>query len=399
MDVIVRKYGGSSLATPEQILQTAQQIAQLHREGHPTITVVSAMGKTTDELVQLAYKVSSHPNRRELDMLLTTGERISMSLLSMALHDLNCPAISFTGSQAGVFTNDDHSDALIHELKPIRVVEALENHRPVVLAGYQGVDPKTKEITTLGRGGSDTTAVAMAGYFQSKRCEILKDVNGLASADPKLVPTAHFLKEVSYNSLLEMCFWGSKILHIRSVELAKNLNVPLFIGSSSQPNIGTRVVKETKMYEDFKILSVNSHKEVVHFRIQSSNLADGFSKWNQFLKTKNLPSLSALASIYDKNEKALRFMFTADSEIIHAIQQSLSSEFSDITDMNLILSSVTITANQRVNEGTRLQAMTALAEAGISIEKMLTTPLSCTFFVSPSQREDAICCLHSLTFS
>src|ERR1700741_5064534 len=186
--IIVQKYGGVCVATTEKRRAVTRRLADLHGRGHRVVAIVSAMGKTTDELVKMAYQVSPTPNRRELDMLLTTGERVSMSLMSMALSDLGVPAISFTGSQAGVMTDDSHSQARIVDVKPIRVREELERGKVVVLAGFQGVNPVTKEITTLGRGGSDTTAVAMAAALKAESCEIIKDVDGVCSADPHIVP-------------------------------------------------------------------------------------------------------------------------------------------------------------------------------------------------------------------
>ena len=181
--IIVQKYGGVCLETPAKIRAVARSLADLHGRDHRVVAIVSAMGTTTDQLIQMAYQVSPTPNRRELDMLLTTGERISMSLMSMALSDLGVPAISFTGSQAGVMTDDSQSSARILDIRPIRVLEELDRGRVVVLAGFQGVNPATREITTLGRGGSDTTAVAMAAALKAERCEINKEVDGICFAD------------------------------------------------------------------------------------------------------------------------------------------------------------------------------------------------------------------------
>src|SRR5215831_14462444 len=222
---IVQKYGGACLETPAKVRAVAKNLADLHAKGHRVVVVVSAMGKTTDQLIEMAYQVSPRPNRRELDMLLTTGERISMSLMSMALSDLGVPAISFTGSQAGVMTDASHSSARILDVRPIRVREELDGGRVVVLAGFQDVNPATREITTLGRGGSDTTAVAMAAVLKATCCEIIKEVDGVCSADPRIVPNARPLRLLDFASLSDMCFWGAKVLHFRSVELAQTHNV------------------------------------------------------------------------------------------------------------------------------------------------------------------------------
>jgi aspartate kinase len=241
---IVQKYGGACLETPAKIRAVARSLADLHGRGHRVVAIVSAMGKTTDQLIKMAYEVSPAPNRRELDMLLTTGERISMSLMSMALSDVGVPAISFTGSQAGVMTDNSHSSARILDVRSIRVCEELNHGRVVVLAGFQGVDPVTREITTLGRGGSDTTAVAMAAALKAKRCEIIKEVDGICSADPRIVPDAKPLRRVDFASLSEMCFLGAKILHFRSVELAQSQDVPLVIKQWGGVEHSTQVMKE-----------------------------------------------------------------------------------------------------------------------------------------------------------
>src|SRR5258705_2260473 len=217
--IIVQKYGGVCLETPAKIRAVARSLADLHGRGHRVVVIVSAMGKTTDQLIQMAYQVSPAPNRRELDMLLTTGERISMSLMSMALSDLGVPAISFTGSQAGVMTDDSHSSARILDVRPIRVREELDRGRVVVLAGFQGVNPVTREITTLGRGGSDTTAVSMAPALNAERCEIIKEVDGICSADPRIVPNARPLRRGGFASLSGKGFLGGKILPFCRVEV------------------------------------------------------------------------------------------------------------------------------------------------------------------------------------
>src|SRR5215813_9478790 len=242
--IIVQKYGGVCLETPAKIRAVARSLADLHGRGHRVVAIVSAMGTTTDQLIQMAYQVSPAPNRRELDMLLTTGERISMSLMSMALTSLGVPAISFTGSQAGVLTDQSHSSARITDVRPVRVLEELGRGRIVVLAGFQGVDPITKEITTLGRGGSDTTAVAMAAALKAECCEIIKEVDGVCSADPRIVADAKPLRQLDFACLSEMCFWGAKVLHFRSVELAQSQNVAMVLKKTGGAEYSTQVIKE-----------------------------------------------------------------------------------------------------------------------------------------------------------
>ena len=236
--ILVRKYGGSSLASVERIRTVARDIRAARERGWRLVVVVSAMGKTTDELNALAHQAHPNPPRRELDMLLSVGERITMSLLSMALADEDCPAISFTGSQCGIITDTSHSDARILEVKGDRVRAALERGHVVVVAGYQGVS-LDKEITTLGRGGSDTTAVALAAALGAVRCEILKDVDGVLSADPGRVPEARKHTVLTWDQMREVAESGCGVVHIRAVEYAAQFNVPLVVRSSFHDGPGT----------------------------------------------------------------------------------------------------------------------------------------------------------------
>ena len=236
--VLVRKYGGSSLASVQRIQTVARDIRAARDRGYRMVVVVSAMGSTTNELNALARQVHPNPPRRELDMLLSVGERITMSLLSMALADEDCPAISFTGSQCGIITDTSHSDARILEVKGDRVREALEKGHVVVVAGYQGVS-LAKEITTLGRGGSDTTAVALAAALGAVRCEILKDVDGVLSADPAAVDSPQKHDNLTWDQMREVAESGSGVVHIRAVEYAAEFGVPLVVRSSFHDGPGT----------------------------------------------------------------------------------------------------------------------------------------------------------------
>lgn len=240
MDLVVQKYGGSSLATPKHIQIAAERIKELRLSGADVVVVASAMGNTTDHLLKLASKTVKTPPSRELDMLLTAGERVSMSLLAMSLQERGIPAISFTGSQSGIITNSDHSQAQILEIRPQRIQEELKKGKVVIIAGFQGVSLE-KEITTLGRGGSDTTAVALAAVLKANRCEVLTDVEGIFSADPRIVPQAKLFETLSYDECLELSSLGAK-MHSRSIELAKKFEVKVWIGSSQSRNgVGTQV--------------------------------------------------------------------------------------------------------------------------------------------------------------
>jgi aspartate kinase len=241
--VIVQKYGGSSVAGPEKIIRVAERVAKTRASGHEVVVVVSAMGDTTDELLGLAQKVSGgNPHRRELDMLLTAGERISMALLGLALHARGVPAVSFTGSQSGIITDGAHTNARILEVRPVRILEELGRGKVVIVAGYQGVS-REKEITTLGRGGSDTTAVALAAALSAEVCEICSDVDGVYTADPRIVSGPKRLSEMSHEEMQELALAGAKVLNAQAVEFARDRGITIHARSTFESGPGTLVKK------------------------------------------------------------------------------------------------------------------------------------------------------------
>jgi aspartate kinase len=241
VSLVVQKYGGSSVQDAERVKRVAERIVATHKAGHDVVVVVSAMGDTTDELIDLAQQVTPLPPARELDMLLTAGERISMALLAMAVGQLGVEARSFTGSQAGVITTSTHGKARIIDVTPGRISDALASGAVAIVAGFQGVSQDTKDITTLGRGGSDTTAVALAAALSAEVCEIYTDVDGVFSADPRIVPDAKALDSVSYEEMLELAASGAKVLNLRCVEYARRYSVPVRVRSSFSAKPGTIV--------------------------------------------------------------------------------------------------------------------------------------------------------------
>lgn len=241
MSLVVQKYGGSSVATAERIKRVAERIVATRKAGNDVVVVVSAMGDTTDELMDLAQQVAPVPPARELDMLLTSGERISNALVAMAIHSLGAEARSFTGSQAGVITDSTHGRARIIDVTPGRIRAALDAGAIALVAGFQGVSQDTKDITTLGRGGSDTTAVALAAALKADVCEIYTDVDGVFSADPRIVPNAAKLESITFEEMLEMAAAGAKVLMLRCVEYARRYHVPVHVRSSYSDNAGTMV--------------------------------------------------------------------------------------------------------------------------------------------------------------
>ena len=258
MGIVVQKYGGSSVADAEGVKRVAQRIVDAKRAGNDVVVVVSAMGDTTDELIDLAEQVSPLPPPRELDMLLTAGERISMALLAMAVGNLGFEARSFTGSQAGVITDSAHGKAKIIDVTPGRIEAALAEGAIAIVAGFQGVSQDSKDITTLGRGGSDTTAVALAAALEADVCEIYTDVDGVFTADPRIVPMARKRSHISYEEMLEMAACGAKILHLRCVEYARRYDMPIHVRSSFSKLEGTRIshLEESESMEQAIIAGV-----------------------------------------------------------------------------------------------------------------------------------------------
>ena len=253
--LIVQKYGGSSVADPEKIKNVARRVAESAREGHRVVVVVSAMGKTTDGLVDLAHAITPSPEPREMDMVLASGEQVTIGLLAIALHALGHPASSFTGPQAGLFTDDVHTRARIRRITGDRIQEALDAGRIAVVAGFQG-QTETGDVTTLGRGGSDLTGVALAAALKADVCEIFTDVDGVFTADPNIVPDARKLDRVSYDEMLEMASLGAKVLQARSVEFAKKYGVPVHVRSTFKADPGTLVTREDHSMEDVVVTGI-----------------------------------------------------------------------------------------------------------------------------------------------
>ncbi len=244
MSLIVQKFGGSSVADAKSIMRVARRIVATRESGHDVVVAVSAMGDTTDELVDLAHQITDSPDPRELDMLLTTGERISMALLAMAIKSLGHEARSYTGSQAGMMTTAQHGAARIVDVSPDRIREALADGAIAIVAGFQGFNRDSKDITTLGRGGSDTTAVALAAALDAEVCEIYTDVDGVFTADPRIVPKAHKVDRVTFEEMLELAAAGAKVLHIRAVEYARRRGVTIHVRSSFADTEGTFVIAD-----------------------------------------------------------------------------------------------------------------------------------------------------------
>jgi len=257
--LIVQKFGGSSVANAERIQCVAQRVVNYRKKGHDLVVVVSALGDTTDELIELAAKITLEPSEREMDMLLSTGEQISVALLAMAIHKLGFEAISFTGAQVGIITDTSHTRARIIKINADKIKEALRQGKIVIVAGFQGVT-LNQDITTLGRGGSDLTAVALAKELKADECEIYTDVKGIYTTDPRIEPRARKIEAITYDEMLEMASLGAQVMQARSIEVAKKFDVPIHVRSSFERATGTLIIKEVKNMEDVVVSAITLNK-------------------------------------------------------------------------------------------------------------------------------------------
>ncbi len=400
MGTLVQKFGGTSVNGPERIRAVARRVAASRASGDALVVVVSAMGDTTDELIRLAHEVSPHPARREMDMLLTTGERVSMALLAMALQDLGIEAISFTGSQSGILTDGAHSNARIIAIKPERIRAALEQGRVVIVAGFQGVSPETKEITTLGRGGSDTTAVALAAALQPARCEIYTDVDGVFSADPRVVPQARVLTSMSFATCSALAHLGGRVLHARCVDLAAREGVSLTVRSSFNDTPGTPIggAMKEQAVEIARVESI-AHMTDVSIVIAEGN-AGGRGEARGILEAvaQAYPSLELIA-----HEQATAthgaIVWTGTRDDADALQKGFrelrgpGGEWSLSVDHGNAFVSL-IGLGLGANEAARAER--ALEKAGIALIALRMTAAAMILRVENARCEDAVRALHEV---
>jgi aspartate kinase len=416
--IVVQKYGGSSVADADGIKRVAQRIVATKKAGHDVVVVVSAMGDTTDELIDLADQVSPLPHPRELDMLLTAGERISMALLAMAIGNLGQSARSFTGSQAGVITDASHGRAKIIDVTPGRVQEAIANGDVAIVAGFQGVSQTTKDITTLGRGGSDTTAVALAVALKADVCEIYSDVDGIFTADPRIVPSARQIPRISYEETLEMAANGAKILHLRCVEYARRYDMPIHVRSSFSEKEGTWVVRAQDVAIPTSLVDSDSKNngEVPVEQAIISGVAHDRSE-----------AKVTVVGVPDKvGEAAAIFGTLAEAEInLDMIVQNVSATDTNLTDISFTLPRTDgqtatdaltraqgdigferlqyndaigkvsiIGAGMRSAPGISAKFFAALADAGVNIEMISTSEIRISVVVAEAQVDAAVRAAH-----
>jgi len=402
--IVVQKYGGSSVSDAEGVKRVAQRVVDAKREGHDVVVVVSAMGDTTDELIALAQEISPVPAPRELDMLLTAGERISMALLAMAIANLGQEARSFTGSQAGVITDGTHGKAKIIDVTPGRIERALEIGAVAIVAGFQGVSQDTKDITTLGRGGSDTTAVALAAALKADVCEIYSDVDGVFTADPRIVPSARKRDRLSYEEMLEMAACGAKILHLRCVEYARRYQIPIHVRSSFSQQTGTWITDQKVEEDDMEQAIIAG---VAHDRSEAKITVVG---------------------VPDKVGEAARiFEALSDAQVnLDMIVQNVSAAATNLTDISFTLpredgqhamNALTrvkdvvgydsllyddkigkvslIGAGMRSHPGVTAKFFAALASAGVNIAMISTSEIRISVIVGEAHVDAAVTAAHT----
>ena len=391
MAIIVQKYGGSSVADVDRIRKVAERVKQRRAQGHQVVVVVSAMGDTTDELLALAKKVSPDPPRRELDMLLTCGERISMALLSMGLHEMSVPAISFTGSQSGIITDDAHAQARIVEVRPFRILDELERGKVVIVAGYQGVSHK-REVTTLGRGGSDTTAVALAAALNAEACEIYSDVDGVFSADPRVVPDARKLEELSYEEMQELASAGARVLNAQAVEFARQKGIVIHARSSFAGGTGT-AIRESAAADVGRVKAVAAESElgVVSVRGAPATIADLFELLDERGVRGRLFAYDALAA--GGGFVALPLQDVHGAERLEA---ELRTRFAERAVFRLGLGTVTcVGAGIDADWSNLRRALAAAAAVGATVHGVHTSPLQMSLLVDRAHLPELTRRLHA----
>ncbi|TNJ59639.1 aspartate kinase [Paenibacillus hemerocallicola] len=399
MSLLVMKFGGSSVGDAERMKRVAKRIADRKREGHRCVVVVSAMGDTTDELIDLSKQIiDGTPSAREMDMLLTTGEQVSAALLSMALHRLGEQSVSFTGWQAGIHTEDVHAKARITDIRPERVIEALEHGKIVIVAGFQGLTEEG-EITTLGRGGSDTTAVALAAAVQADLCEIYTDVDGVYSTDPRIVQAARKLKEISYDEMLELAHLGAAVLHPRAVEYAKQYQVKLIVRSSFTNNEGTCVKEEAAMEQGIVVRGIAFDKHISRITIlgvpeKPGQLAAIFTA----LAEENIDvDIIVQGGVRDGWADTSFTLGTAELDRARSVLRRIQPDigFQDLRTKSELVKVSIVGSGMISFPGVAAKMFSTLAEAEVSINTVSTSEIKVSCVIEGDKLHDVVRALHT----
>ncbi|WP_139491553.1 aspartate kinase [Brevibacillus dissolubilis] len=398
MGVIVQKFGGTSVGTTERIMRVADRIISYRQQGHDMVIVVSAMGKSTDVLINMAKEISAQPSARELDMLVTTGEQVSIAMLAMALQQKGCDAVSLTGWQAGITTESVHGKARIEKIGNDRIRNHLAQGRVVIVAGFQGISAEG-EITTLGRGGSDTTAVALAASLGADKCEIFTDVSGVFTADPRVVKSAQKLNSISYDEMLELANLGAGVLHPRSVEVAKKFGVRLVVRSSFTDEEGTYVEEAANM-ETGRVVSGVAHDEDVA-KITVAGMAAKVGTLSRLFNTLADAKVNVdiiIQSSYESDETNISFSVSSDElpkalETLAANKEQLG--YREILHVKDLAKVSIVGAGMISNPGVAAQMFRQLADVGIPIKMVSTSDIKVSCVVPEEYTELAVRTLHT----
>ncbi len=397
MALVVQKYGGSSVADGERIKNVARRIAKVRDEGNEVVVVVSAMGDTTDELIKLAQQVSAQPSDRELDLLLSTGEVVSSTLLAMALETLGYRAVSLSGAQAGIETDSRYSKARILRVDPKRIVSELEKGNIVIVAGFQGVTQEM-DIATLGRGGSDTTAVALAATLEAKECQIYTDVEGVYTADPHIVPEATKLKKVGYEEMLELASYGAKVIHPRAVELGGLYNVPILVASSFVDRPGTIICKEASMEVRNKVSGIVHDTNVAKVTVIGVPDHPGIASAifeplaNADISVDTIVQNASIEKIADLTFTVTRSDLSRAMSIVETVAKTVEAKRC-VADSKLAKVSI-VGTGMLDTPGYAAKMFRTLYEQGINIELITTSEIRITCIISEDRVEDAVQALH-----
>ncbi|MBV6492121.1 MAG: Aspartate kinase Ask_LysC [Turneriella sp.] len=402
--ILVQKFGGTSVGDPERIKRVAARIKSYYEKGYQLVVVVSAMGDTTDDLIELAAKISKNPPKREMDMLLSTGEQISISLLAMALAETGVPAISFTGGQVNIVTDGNFSNARIESIDTARLTHELSQNHVCIVAGFQGVDVQ-QNITTLGRGGSDTTAVALAAALKAKECEIYTDVDGVYTTDPNKVDGARKLSQISYDEMLELASLGAGVLHSRAVEFAKKYDVVIHVKSSFNYNEGTKIVSENDMMEKILVTGVTLKNDDARVTVADIPDKPGIAAElfgalaEKKINIDVIVQSSGRAQKGSKEEKTNTISFTTPVASVSTAQEVLSAltkkwgAGSISTDENIaIVSAVGI--GMKSHTGVAASMFKALADNNINIEMISTSEIKISCVIAQERGKDALRLIH-----
>jgi aspartate kinase len=399
VSIVVQKYGGTSVADAARIGNVARRIVATYEQGNSVCAVVSARGDTTDELVALAHEITPHPPEREMDMLLSAGERISCALLAMAIDRLGHEAISFTGSQAGIVTDGVHTKARILDINPQRVTGAMGEGKIVLVAGFQGVST-TRDVTTLGRGGSDTTAVALAHALHADVCEIYTDVEGVYSANPSMVAKARKIEQISYDEMLEMAAAGAQVLAVRAVEYARKYNIPIHVRSSFSDQQGTWVREENPTMESPIIRSVTYTTDEARITVRGvpdqpgvaaevfSALADAHVNVDMIIQNSSESGHTDLSCTIPLEDRAVADL------ALRAVVEKLGAK-GYVTDTNIAKVSV-IGVGMRTNPGVAARMFKTLADLGINLDMISTSPIKISTVISKDRVDEAVRVLHDV---